>query len=137
MYFTGYRTDGFLAFLSADVTAPSGTNPIIFDTEVYDYGNNYNMATGLYTVPRDGLFLMHARVYGKDKHATHQITVDGAPVTFANEYDPDNLYQSASTSIVLHLQSNQQVAVDPEFTGTVYGSSIMRTSFGITLLYAD
>ena len=138
MYFTGYRNDGFLASLSADMEAPSGTNPIIFDTEIYDYGNNYNPVTGVYTVPRHGLYLIHARVYGSDKYASHRITVDGVDVTYTNEHDAGNQWQSASTSIVLHLQSSQQVAVDPFFSGTVDGETgFMKSSFGITLLYAD
>ncbi len=36
--------------------------PIPFDTEEYDYGDNYNNYTGVYTVPYDGHYLIHARV---------------------------------------------------------------------------
>ncbi len=137
MFSTGYKSASFLASLSAPVEGNAVTY-IPFDQVVYDYGNNYNPATGEYTVPRDGLYLVHVRVYGADNNAGHFITVNGVSVTFARVYDPDDLYQSASTSIVLHLLSGQQVAVEPGFSGTISGStSIMWTSFAITLLYAD
>ena len=137
MFSTGYKSAGFLASLSADVEGSAITN-IPFDTEEYDYGNNYNPATGEYTVPTDGLYLVHARVYGGDNGASHYVKVDGVDVTYSQEYDPSYQFQSVSTSIVLHLQSSQQVAVEPTFSGTVRGhTSFMRTSFGITLLYAD
>ena len=111
---------------------------IIFDREKYDYGNNYNTSTGIYTVPYNGLYLIHARVYGTDKDAGHSITVDGDAVTYTYGHDPDYQDQSASTSVVLHLQAGQEVAVNPSFSGTVYGSTgFMVTSFGATLLYPD
>ncbi len=111
---------------------------IPFDRVEYDYGNNYNTTTGVYRVPTDGLYLVHARVYGLDSRARHMIRVNGDEVTFTQGYDPDSIYHSASTSIVLHLLSGQEVAVDPQFDGTVSGNpDRMVTSFGAILLYAD
>ena len=120
MFSPGHKSDGFLAYVSADVATPSSENPIIFNTEEYEYGNNYNPATGVYTVPRDGLYLIHARVYGRDSQASHFIKVDNLQVTHTREYDSSSMDQSGSTSIVLHLQFGQQVAVDPQFTGGEY-----------------
>ncbi len=57
LFLLGYRSAGFLAYLSADVIAPSGFDPILFDVEEYDYGNNYNPSTGKCTVPLDRLYL--------------------------------------------------------------------------------
>ncbi len=93
--FSGYRSAGFLASLSHNVEAPSNpiTAPLIFDKEEYDYGNNYNTATGVYTVPYIGMYLIHARVYGEDKFADHFIRLDGGIITFTREYDPDYLDQ--------------------------------------------
>ncbi len=130
----GYRSAGFLAYRSSNVEAPSGTRPIIFDTEEYDYGNNYNNATGVYMVPYSGMYLIHVRVYGTDNIAHHWIRVDGDTVT----YTYDHSYQSGSTSIVLHLLAGQRVTVDPNFSGGIHGyPDNMVTSFGATLLYVD
>ncbi len=136
--FTGYRSAGFLASLSHAVEATYDEAPIVFDKEKYDYGNNYNTTTGVYTVPYDGLYLIHARVYGLDNQASHYIQVNGDAVTYTNEHDPDYSYHTASTSIVLHLLAGQEVDVDPLFSGTMWGTAnVMGTSFGATLLYAD
>ena len=77
-------------------------------------------------------------VYGLDNSATHYLEIDGDAVTYTNGYDPDDASQSGSTSLVLHLQSGQELGVDPLFSGTIKGStSKMYTLFGATLLYAD
>ncbi len=132
---SGYSSAGFLAYLSSNVEGSHYT-PIPFDTEEYDYGNNYNPSTGIYTVPLDGLYLIHARVYGADNWAAHIIKVDTDGVTYSLAYDPDYIYQQATTSIVLHLLAGQEVTVDPAFSGTVGGDpGYMRTSFGASLLY--
>ena len=92
----------------------------------------------MYTVPYSGLYLIHARVYGEDNYASHWILVDGNEVTYTTEHDPYYSYQSGSTSIVLHLLAGQEVTVDPNFSGTIAGyTGWMKTSFGVTLLYAD
>ncbi len=104
----------------------------------YDYGNNYNPTTGVYSVPRDGLYVVHARVRGRVKTASHFIMVNGARVTYTREHDPDDQHPSGSTSIILHLMSGDEVSVDPNFQWTVAGNTAyMSTSFGATLLYAD
>ncbi len=136
--FAGYRSAGFLAYLTSNTEAPTGTDPILFDTEAYDYGDNYNPSTGKYTVPYNGTYLIHARVYGWDNYASHNIMVDGDDVAYTKEYDNDEMAQASSTSIVLHLVAEQAVTVDPEFTGTIRGAlTYMGTSFGATMLYRD
>ena len=74
MYFgtshiAGYRSAGFLAYLSTNTEAPPGNASIPFDVEVYDYGDNYNPSSGIYTVPLDGLYVIHARLRGLYKDA--------------------------------------------------------------------
>ena len=110
--FVGYSSAGFLAYLSSDIEG-SAVTYIPFDTVEYDYGNNYNPATGVYTVPFDGIYLIHARVYGNDMAAHHFIAVDGDWVTYTAEYDDYYSNQSASTSVVLELRAGQEVTIYP------------------------
>ena len=137
-FFTGYRSAGFLAYLSADVEVESTNDPILFDREKYDYGDNYNPSTGIYTVPYDGQYEIHVRVNGLDFDACHMIRVDGNQVTYTSRYDPDESNQASSTSIVIPLVTGQELTVNPCFIGTVHGSTInMPTTFGAILLYGD
>ena len=118
--------------------AGSPGTPIPFDTEVYDYGDNYNPVSGIYTVPHNGSYLIHARVYSGSNSAAHFIRVDGDTMTYTFEYDSGQGVQTSSTSVVLHLVAGEEVTVDPNFSGTVSGStSNMRSSFGCTMLYGD
>jgi hypothetical protein len=50
---------GFRAVLSADATYTSGST-IVFDTEDFDFGSNYNPATGLFTAPETGVYAFGA-----------------------------------------------------------------------------
>ncbi len=104
--------------------------------EVYDEGDHYSPSTGVYTVPYDGLYHVHAQVYGVDNWASHTIRVNHNAVTFTRQYDPDSTNQVATTSIVLHLSEGDQVAVRFSATGTVHGIyTEMRSFFWVTLLY--
>ncbi len=140
MYSLDYRSAGFLASLSTDM-AFTASEYIRFDIKEYDFGNNYNPATGVYIVPYAGMYLIHARVFGLDNHARHYIMVDGNDVTYTFEYNSDLDPQSSSTSITLHLQSGQEVAIAlylSSGSSTVRGGTTkMYTSFGATLIYGD
>ncbi len=136
-FLVDHKSAGFLAFLSAIVAVNTGDN-IIFDKEEYDYGNNYDPVTGKYTVRYDGLYLVHARLLGNQYGSQHRIMVDGVEVAYSHESDSSEYLQSSSTSITLHLQSGQELAVHSVFDGTVLGhTSIMYSSLGATLLYGD
>ena len=137
--FAGYKSAGFLAYLSKYVRGDA-SKYIHFDKEAYDFGDNYDPATGVYTVPYNGTYLIHARVYSVDYSANHVITVDDDWVTYAEERNiaKDNSNQATSTSVILNLRAGQKVAIDPLFNGSLTGhSGYMFTSFGAALLYPN
>ena len=110
---------------------------IPFDTEVYDYGDNYNTSSGIYTVPYNGSYLIHVRVQGWGLNSVHNIMVDGHALIHTWAYDPGS-WQTSSTSIVLHLVVAQELAVEPYSSGTIGGwDHMMYTTFGVTLIHPD
>ena len=131
---TGYSSAGFLAYLTEPVIGSSITN-IPFDTEAYDEGDNYDPATGIFTVPYSGLYLVLVRVYSTSYEAHHWIRVDGGGVAYTEHWDPYYAYQHASTSLVLDLIEGQTLSVDPAISGEIYGDYLIRTSFSAILLY--
>ena len=77
-------------------------------------------------------------MHGLNNWASHYITVDNDAVTYTYVQDSGDSNQEASTSIVLHLLTGQELAVKPSFTGTIDGESDhMISTFGVTLLYLD
>ena len=135
--FAGYKSAAFLAYLSADVNGNVNEN-INFDKEKYDYGDNYNPDTGIYTVPYDGLYFVHAQMYGLNYAAHHFIIVDDDKVTYSIEYGQSSASQSSRTAVVLELRAGQEVAVQPTFSTGIEGNTgYMATYFGATLLYPN
>ena len=60
-----YPEIAFSSVVSAqilNVTGNSTEYAIVFDTEIYDYKSNYNNATGVFTAPRTGKYLICASV---------------------------------------------------------------------------
>ena len=53
--FLGYRSAGFLAYLSTSAEGTADNTYILFDTEKYDYGDNYNPSTGIYSAQKKKL----------------------------------------------------------------------------------
>ncbi len=138
MYYTDYRDAGFLAYVDSSMQARGGQKPVIFSKVEYNNQKNYNPVTGVYSVPLDGLYLIHVRIYGEDNDATHFIRVNGEEVAITEDYNPNNKLQSSSTSIVLHLKKGDQLTADVNFQRTLSGSpDSMLSSFGVNLFSLD
>lgn len=56
-----YNNIRFSAYLSTNTDYSNG-DVIVFDTEEYDPGSDYNTATGIYTVPVNGVYLFNVGV---------------------------------------------------------------------------
>ncbi len=118
--------------------APPGKTPIIFGKVEYNNQKNYNPVTGVYTVPYNGLYFIHVRIYGEDNDATHFIRVNGNEVTITEDYNPNNKLQSSSTSIVLYLKKGDELTADANFEKTLSGSpDSMLSSFGVYPFHLD
>lgn len=69
------RQPAFLASLTNILNNVTGDGtfytPVIYDTEVFDQGNNFNIATGIFTAPVAGRYVLNATVYFSGLVAGH------------------------------------------------------------------
>lgn len=65
----------FLAYLANTLNNVTGNGtfytPVIYDTEVFDQGNNFNLATGTFTAPIAGRYVFNSTVYFSGLVAGH------------------------------------------------------------------
>ena len=96
--FDGISGAAFKATLASDTSLPSGTaTTVIFGTEDYDQGGDYDNTTGVFTAPSDGIYEFCIRAI-----------VDGFDVDLYLESDPgtgyafvDHFVTDVSSSTVL------------------------------------
>lgn len=53
---------GFMAYMSSDTAVATGGEYVVFDQTIYNYGNCYNAATGVFTAPKSGRYLVNTTV---------------------------------------------------------------------------
>lgn len=73
--FTNTAQPSFFAYLGTGVTNVTGDGTIytiVFDTEVYDQGSNFNTGTGIFTAPVTGKYLFTAGILFQGLLTTHQ-----------------------------------------------------------------
>ena len=79
--------------------------PVAFDTEIYDDNNDFNVATHVYTVPEDGLYLIIARVRWETIAAGDQLYLkiykDSTEVATVHHYAEKAGYWSQHVSDIL------------------------------------
>lgn len=78
----------FSAYLSAavnDVTGDGTVYTIVFDTEIFDRNSDFDIATGIFTAPVDGYYLLIAGCYMDEIDVAHN-DVDFRIVTSNRSY---------------------------------------------------
>lgn len=122
-----------------NLTGDGTVYTVIFDTEQYDQGSNYNNATGVFTAPVTGRYLFTSSVRGRD--FTSSFTLSIVKLVTSNrtysgmQYNPGALDTSASptdcsnqVAVVADMDSGDTASI----TYTVSGSTKTIALLGST-----
>lgn len=139
--FSAYRSSG-----ATNVTGNGGLYRVVFDSEFYDIGSNYNTGTGYFTAPVDGIYLFRAQLelanvaatgyfYLKlDSSSTQDKQIQGwKPVTGLNlGYEVCGIMQlSAADTVSVTIQSYGEAGNTEKVNGDANG--IVTNFSGILL----
>jgi hypothetical protein len=102
--------------------AVTGTNPIIWDSEIVDTNNNYNPSTGEYTVPHDCILEIEGLV---DPSTDSSISIDlYVGGIFHRTISSNNTNQRAwIISAMVRVEAGQVITIVPQGTITVLTNS--------------
>ena len=138
-FISGYLEASFLATIGAHTVSPV-PNLIVFNETLHNPGEHYDITTGKYTVPFDGLY--HITVNVKSANTSDfgfYLMINGTQFAHTHEADtggPGTLSTIISTT--LPLQCGQQVWVTPWNLDSVYGRfSFLHSWFAGYLVNAD
>ena len=109
-------------------------DPIVFDAVRIDGGENYNPATGIYTVPVNGFYEFYINMYVYSDESLNwafYIAIDGAAITDSAHgvNDASEDYISMKASVIINLTQGQQVSVAPHVEVTLWSSSGAMNSY--------
>ncbi|WCO02003.1 hypothetical protein [Psychroserpens ponticola] len=126
--------------LSADQSnSGSGTTKVVFDTEGFDIGNNFDTATDVFIVPEDGIYRVNAQIAINSSISTGsfdiRIRVDGSQVriTAYNHSGTGNIIRQITS--LLELTAGQTIDIAYQrATGVTVNSNNSITYFDIEQL---
>lgn len=106
---TGYPA--FMAALSTDLVHCSKLQPVIFDAVKLNQGNGYDNNHGVFKAPVTGTYLFTSTLSVQPRNSYHTAFVkNNATNEIGYLYtDPIDLWLERSTTVVTHLNANDEV----------------------------
>lgn len=126
----------FYVYLSADIQHPGKVHTLIFDVIKTNIKDAYNVFSGIFTVPIDGLYVFTCSIAmdGRNQYASYEIMKNSAiEGTFFVDAGSDEGYIYSSLTIVIQAHTSDVIFVrignsySPQ--GNVYSRSHARSSF--------
>ena len=122
-----------------DVTGDGTAYTVIFDTEVFDVGGNYNNATGIFTAPVTGKYLFVCVTLAFGIVAAH--TVGTCYIQTSNRWywdsnvNPFNAAQNGYYSFSASTIADMDAADTAKFILTITGGTKICDVFGAAASY--
>ena len=112
----------FTATVTQDMTSQYGQT-LVFPHIITNVGGGYNGITGVFTAPRDGVYVFFCKITGRDNPSSmsFEFILNGsAKTTNLVLGGSANPYRTSSNSIVLQLTHGDRVWVKMETGGNHY-----------------
>jgi hypothetical protein len=108
----------FSTYLNTAVTTPANS-PVIYDTILFDTNSGYSTSTGLYTIPSTGDWQFNFSGSSSGLNINAYVQINGTTNYLIGETGS----KSSSGSVILPLIAGNTVAIVPDTTVTMSGSS--------------
>nr|XP_022289285.1 multimerin-2-like [Crassostrea virginica] len=115
----------FTAIVTQDMTSQNGQT-LVFPHIISNVGGGYNGNTGVFTAPRDGVYVFFCKITGQDnpRDMVFDIILNGSAQTQHLVYGRSaNPYRTSSNSIVLQLTHGDRVWINMYWGGKHYSIS--------------
>ena len=116
----------FTATVTRYMTSKSGQT-LVFPHIITNVGDGYNGTNGVFTAPRDGVYVFFCKITGRDNPGDmyFEFTLNGSAKTMNLVYGrPANPYRTSSNSIVLQLAHGDRVWIKMARGGRHYSTSV-------------
>ncbi|XP_078319054.1 complement C1q-like protein 4 [Crassostrea virginica] len=103
----------FTATVTQDMTSQDGQT-LVFPHIITNVGGGYNENTGVFTAPRDGVYVFFCKITGRDNsdNMHFEFILNGSAKTHHLMYGSStNPYRTSSNSIVLQLTHGDRVCI--------------------------
>jgi hypothetical protein len=122
---------GFLARRASPVSLPFGTiTTVAFDEELYDDGNAFDAASGVFTAPVSGVYAFSGAIMVQDVAVGElyymHLHAGGRNHGASGSYATNTSWNTANASAIVYLNAGQTahlIAYAASTSGTLYGNA--------------
>ncbi|XP_071501614.1 uncharacterized protein [Diadema antillarum] len=128
----------FSAARLTTLTAPAESDIIVTFEHVFtNYGNHFDAYTGVYTVPAAGayFFIFNIHMASTHKNPYVKLMLNGKMQVSVHDYDNRDAFDSTSNSVILEVETGDQIWLQLDADNEVSSNSNRYTTFSGYLLF--